>query len=136
MRPNDAGCAAAQKNRLARKAFSIFAVTPLWAPEPRSACSFDLALRASKVSNLKNKIASRRLGHTGPEDMSLVPTNVYSVDCDDVNNRYDKPKGHSYFRSGTRRGQPGKVFEHIFATLKSGRVYPDDEFRRTSIIKK
>lgn len=98
--------------------------------------SDDLALRASKVSNLKNKIASRRLGHTGPEDMSLVPTNVYSVDCDDVNTSYDKPKGHSYFRSGTRKGQPGKVFDHIFSTLKSGRVYPDDEFRRTSIIKK
>jgi len=97
--------------------------------------SDDLALRASKVSNLKNKIASRRLGHTGPEDMGVVPTNVYSVDCDDVNNRYDK-KGHSYFRSGTRKGQPGKVFEHIFATLLKGRVYPDDEFRRTSIVRK
>jgi esterase/lipase superfamily enzyme len=98
--------------------------------------SDDLALRASKVSNLKNKIASRRLGHTGPEDMTLVPGNVYSVDCDDVNISYDKPKGHSYFRSGTRKGQPGKVFDHIFAALKTGRVYPDDEFRRTSIIKK
>ena len=66
--------------------------------------SDDLALRASKVSNLKNKIASRRLGHTGPEDMNKVPKNVYSVDCDDVNTIYDKPKGHSYFRSnrGTR----------------------------------
>lgn len=98
--------------------------------------SDDLALRASKVSNLKNKIASRRLGHTGPEDMALVSSNVYSVDCDDVNTSYDKPKGHSYFRSGTRKGQPGKVFDHIFASLKTGRVYPDDEFRRTSIIKK
>ena len=95
------------------------------------------ALRASKVSNLKNKIASRRLGHTGPEDMDKVPNNVYSVDCDDVNNLYDK-KGHSYFRSGTKKGEPGKVFEHIFATLLRGRVYPDkkDEFRKTSIIKK
>lgn len=98
--------------------------------------SDDLALRASKVGNLKNKIASRRLGHTGPEDMALVSSNVYSVDCDDVNTSYDKPKGHSYFRSGTRKGQPGKVFDHIFASLKTGRVYPDDEFRRTSIIKK
>ena len=50
--------------------------------------SDDLALRASKASNLKNKIASRRLGHTGPEDMHLTPANVYSVDCDDVNNAY------------------------------------------------
>ncbi|MCP4272698.1 MAG: alpha/beta hydrolase, partial [Gammaproteobacteria bacterium] len=28
--------------------------------------SDDLALRSSKISNLKNKVASRRLGHTGP----------------------------------------------------------------------
>lgn len=100
--------------------------------------SDDLALRASKVSNLKNKIASRRLGHTGPEDMKKVPNNVYSVDCDDVNNTYDKPKGHSYFRSGTKKGQPGKVFDHIFETLLKGRVYPasQDEFRKTGIIKK
>jgi esterase/lipase superfamily enzyme len=33
----------------------------------------DLALRASKVSNLKNKVASRRLGHTGPENMVNRP---------------------------------------------------------------
>ena len=84
--------------------------------------SDDLALRASKVSNLKNKIASRRLGHTGPEDMDKVPKNVYSVDCDDVNTRYDNPKGHSYFRSNTRKGQPGKVFQHIFEALLKGRV--------------
>ena len=30
--------------------------------------SDDMALRASKITNLKNMIASRRLGHTGPED--------------------------------------------------------------------
>ena len=96
--------------------------------------SDDFALRASKASNLKNKIASRRLGHTGPEDMDLTPKNVYSVDCDDINNAYDKPKGHTYFRSGTQQGKPGKVFEHIFECLVKGRVYPDDEFRRSSII--
>ncbi len=97
--------------------------------------SDDLALRASKASNLKNKIASRRLGHTGPEDIRLTPTNVYSVDCDDVNTAYDLPKGHSYFRSGRKKGQPGVVFEHIFSTLLTGRVFPDDEFRRTTILK-
>jgi len=96
--------------------------------------SDDLALRASKVSNLKNKIASRRLGHTGPEDMTRTPANVYTVDCDDVNNVYDL-KGHTYFRSGREMGKPGLVFDHIFATLLSGRVFPDDEFRRTSIIR-
>jgi len=97
--------------------------------------SDDLALRASKASNLKNKIASRRLGHTGPEDMSRTPANVYTVDCDDVNNLYDYPKGHSYFRSSEAFGQPGKVFDHIFATLLSGRVFPEDEFRRSTIIR-
>ena len=96
--------------------------------------SDDLALRASKASNLKNKIASRRLGHTGPENMGLTPTNVFAVDCDDVNNVYDL-KGHSYFRSGREPGRPGLVFDHIFATIHSGRVFPDDENRRTSIIR-
>jgi esterase/lipase superfamily enzyme len=97
--------------------------------------SDDLALRSSKVANLKNKVASRRLGHTGPENMTLTPANVYAVDCDDVNTAYDTPKGHSYFRSGKRKGEPGKVFEHIWGTLMTGRVYPDDEFRRRSIIR-
>jgi esterase/lipase superfamily enzyme len=97
--------------------------------------SDDLALRASKASNLKNKIASRRLGHTGPEDIDKTPKNVYSIDCDDVNNAYDVPKGHSYFRSGKRAGTPGKVFNHIFDCLEVGRVYPEDEFRRSSIIR-
>lgn len=97
--------------------------------------SDDLALRASKAANLKSKVASRRLGHTGPENMALTPSNVYSVDCDDVNNKYDDPKGHSYFRHGIPKTKPGLVFQHIFATLLSGRVFPDDEYRRTSIIK-
>ena len=96
--------------------------------------SDDLALRASKVSNLKNKTASRRLGHTGPEKIDQTPRNVYSVDCDDVNNTYDKPKGHSYFMSGTKKGIAGTVFNHIFDCLLSGRVYHDDEYRRSSIM--
>ena len=96
--------------------------------------SDDMALRASKAANLKNKIASRRLGHSGPENMDLVPKNVYTVDCDDVNNAYD-PKGHSYFRSGRTKGQPGLVFDHIFQCLKSGRVFPADEARRSTIIR-
>lgn len=97
--------------------------------------SDDLALHASKASNLNNKIASRRLGHTGPEDIDKTPKNVYSVDCGDVNNSYDLPKGHSYFRSGKKPGTPGKVFEHIFACLELGCVYPEDEYRCSSIIR-
>ncbi|MCB1160814.1 MAG: alpha/beta hydrolase, partial [Leptospiraceae bacterium] len=83
--------------------------------------SDDLALRASKAANLKNKVASRRLGHTGPENLDLTPKNVYSVDCDDINQTYDPPIGHSYFRSGRVKGEPGLVFEHIFSVLESGR---------------
>jgi esterase/lipase superfamily enzyme len=98
--------------------------------------SDDLALRASKVSNLKNKIASRRLGHTGPEDMDKTPNNVFRVDCDDVNTSYDPPKGHTYFRYGSRRGTPGQVFRHIFECMRSGRVFPEDEHRRSTIIRK
>nr|WP_321466684.1 alpha/beta hydrolase [uncultured Desulfobulbus sp.] len=96
--------------------------------------SDDLALRSSKAANLKNKIASRRLGHSGPENMKLTPSNVYIVDCDDVNNAYDL-KGHSYFRSGRTPGQPGVVFQHIFACLEKGRVFPDDPEQRTTILR-
>lgn len=96
--------------------------------------SDDLALRASKVSNLKNAEASRRLGHTGPEDMEQTPKNVYAIDCDEVNSVYDPPKGHSYFRSGKRKGEPGLVFSHIFDCMLSGRVFPREEFRKSSIL--
>lgn len=96
--------------------------------------SDDLALRSSKAANLRNKIASRRLGHSGPENMALTPSNVYIVDCDDINNVYDL-KGHTYFRSGRTFGQPGVVFKHIFECLQKGRVFPDDPERRTSILR-
>lgn len=96
--------------------------------------SDDLALRASKIANLKNAEASRRLGHSGPEDMEQTPKNVYAIDCDEVNTLYDPPKGHSYFRSGESQGKPGVVFNHIFQTLLTGRVFPSDEFRKSSIL--
>jgi esterase/lipase superfamily enzyme len=95
--------------------------------------SDDLALRSSKVSNLKNKVASRRLGHTGPEDMDNTPRNVYAIDCDDFNNQYDKPTGHAYFLTNDI-GQPGSVFQHILKCIQLGRVFPDDENRRMSIL--
>ena len=99
--------------------------------------SDDLALRASKVSNLKNKIASRRLGHTGPEDMKKTQSNVFAIDCDTYNNIYDKPKGHSYFLSNGKKGpkeQPGLVFKHLYTTLKTGRVEVEDELNRSHIL--
>jgi len=97
--------------------------------------SDDLALRASKISNVKNAEASRRLGHSGPEDMDKTPKNVYAIDCDEINTAYDFPKGHSYFRSGEKKGEPGLVFKHIFNCMFTGRVFPQDEFRKSSILR-
>ena len=97
--------------------------------------SDDLALRASKISNLRNKVASRRLGHTGPEDMDKVRSNVYAIDCDNFNNRYDYPKGHSYFLDDGNNNA-GVVFEHLFNTIKTGRVKVDDTVNRTIILEK
>ena len=93
----------------------------------------DLALRSSKISNLKNKVASRRMGHTGPEDMQKVQTNVYAIDCDNFNNKYDLPKGHSYFLDDGDDGI-GQVFEHMFNTIKTGRVFVEDKLNRKHIL--
>ena len=83
--------------------------------------SDDLALRSSKVANVRNRIASRRLGHTGPEDMRLVPDNVYAVDCDDFNIAYDSPVGHAYFGVDAQ-GQPGALIRHVLECVTTGRV--------------
>lgn len=95
--------------------------------------SDDLALRSSKISNLKNKVASRRLGHTGPEDMKKTQSNVYAIDCDNFNNQYDAPKGHSYFLND-QNNKIGAVFEHMFNTIKTGRVQVDDLANRKHIL--
>jgi len=96
--------------------------------------SDDLALRSSKVANLKNKIASRRLGHSGPENWDLTPQNVFGVDCDDINNSYDN-MGHTYFLSGKKKGIPGAVFKHLFQCLKTGRVFPENPTLRNQQLK-
>ncbi len=96
----------------------------------------DVALRASKVGNLKNKVASRRLGHTGPENISKVPKNVYAIDCDDINLSYDPLVGHSYFLHDQSKTRPGLVFNHIFDSIKTGRVEVETPGSRTLILKK
>jgi len=77
----------------------------------------DFAMPASKISNMRNMVFSRRIGHTGPEDLSKVPENVYAVNCDSFNNKFDKPKGHSYFIS--KKGKKSPAFEHVIKVLKS-----------------
>lgn len=81
--------------------------------------SDDLALRASKIANASQ--ASRRLGHSGPEDLSKVARNVVSIDCDDINTAYDRPAGHAYFLDNGD-GRPGALFEHMLSCMTSGRV--------------
>lgn len=96
--------------------------------------SDDLALRASKAANLKNGVASRRLGHTGPENMRKVPKNVFTIDCDEVNSVYDHPKGHSYFASKKEGVEGGEVFKHMRQCIKAGRVFPNDESKKSTIL--
>ena len=81
----------------------------------------DLALRASKVANVKSSTASRRLGHTGPERMEKVPKNVYAIDCDDFNNRYDR-LGHTYFLDDPQTGDAGLLLRHAWICMRTGRV--------------
>lgn len=88
----------------------------------------DLALRSSKIINLKHNIASRRLGHTGPEQFENVPKNVYSVDCDEINNIYDFSKGHSYFIPKNEY-KDNSVLDHIYYMLDTGRFDQNSEIR-------
>ena len=74
----------------------------------------DLALRSSKVANVRNKIVRRRLGHTGPANLDRVPRNVVGVDCDAFNNRCDR-LGHSYFLADS-------LLRHLVETIRTGRV--------------
>lgn len=93
----------------------------------------DLALNSSKIVNLGHGIASRRLGHTGPENLNLIPANVYTIDCNRVNTDYDNPMGHSYFVDFEHK-QPGLVFDHILHSIKTGHVKVNDIVTRTSRI--
>ena len=95
--------------------------------------SDDLALRASKIANLRNRVASRRLGHSGPENMSKTQSNVYAIDCDNFNNRYDKPAGHLYFLTDDQ-DHIGVVFNHLFNSIKTGRVMVNDRQNRKHIL--
>jgi esterase/lipase superfamily enzyme len=89
----------------------------------------DFALRSSKVANVANRVVSRRLGHTGPENPERTPRNVFAVDCDAVNNRYDR-LGHTYFLEAPD-GSPGAVLQHVAATLATGVPPGFEEGRRS-----
>jgi len=57
-----------------------------------------------------------------------VRDNVHSVDCDDFNNTYDKPMGHSYFLTDPK-GKDGAVFKHMLQAMKTGRVQTEADNR-------
>ena len=95
--------------------------------------SDDFALRSSKIVNLRNKIISRRLGHTGPTDMKKVPDNVFAIDCDDFNNTLDNPSGHTYFLRDQDEN-PGPVFNHMMRSLLTGRVDADPSTRTMVLV--
>ena len=53
--------------------------------------------------------------------MSRVAKNVYAVDCDDFNGRFDPLVGHAYFLDD-RDGGTSPVFAHLWHALTTGRV--------------
>jgi esterase/lipase superfamily enzyme len=76
----------------------------------------DLALRGSKVVNLDEAV-SRRLGHTGPEDMNKVDKNVYALDCGAFNTDWDPPTGHSYYRREKDGSRPSPLLLHALEVM-------------------
>ncbi|BBM66885.1 hypothetical protein VA249_35310 [Vibrio alfacsensis] len=90
----------------------------------------DFAMPASKIANIKNKTLSRRLGMTGPEDLSKLPSKVYEVDCDDFNNQFDI-KGHTYFLENGK-GEVSPIIKHMASAIKTGRVTPNT---RSTVLK-
>ncbi|MEO1747656.1 MAG: alpha/beta hydrolase [Pseudomonadota bacterium] len=90
--------------------------------------SDDLAMLTSKVVNIGEEL-TRRLGHTGPEDMSKVPSNVVAIDCNDFNSDAD-PTGHGYYLRG-KDGGVSPAFMHMAHTLHHGRVDVKEPIRRS-----
>ncbi|WP_253805262.1 hypothetical protein [Vibrio mediterranei] len=58
---------------------------------------------------------------TGPEQLSVLPKNVYEFDCDYFNQRFDYPVGHSYFLANSE-GEVSLVVSQMVSAIKSGVV--------------
>ena len=62
--------------------------------------------------------------------------------CDDVNTAYDFPAGHSYFLNDGKKSRKNKkpvsgvVFNHIFNSIKTGRVKEDPQGSKNMILTK
>jgi len=86
----------------------------------------DFAMPASKVANVGEKTLSRRLGMTGPEDISKAPKNVYELECSSFNHRFDFPKGHSYYLEDSD-GVVSPVLHHMIYAITHGRPETKDQ---------
>jgi esterase/lipase superfamily enzyme len=88
----------------------------------------DLALGGSKFANL-DQVASRRLGHTGPE--GETPQNVHSLDCGSFNSEADPKFGHGYYLQAKPNGKTiSPLLRHVLQTIKSLRVSETDPSTR------
>ncbi|WP_225874276.1 alpha/beta hydrolase [Vibrio algicola] len=84
--------------------------------------SDDLAMPASKIVNLYGRTLSRRMGMTGPEDLSKLPKRkVMEVDCDSFNTHFDFPTGHTYFLTD-KNHVPSPIIKHIQQLIQTGRM--------------
>ncbi len=84
----------------------------------------DIAMTASKISNIKNRVFSRRLGHTGPERINNTPDNVYAINCDSFNNKFDL-KGHTYFLP--EDGEVPAALDYVIKMIKRDGVELDNK---------
>ena len=77
---------------------------------------------------------STRLGHFGPDNPKKTRRNVYRIDCDQFNDKFDRA-GHSYLLTDdpTDTGDPGyqvagnvsPVLQHLASAIATGQVQAD-----------
>lgn len=84
----------------------------------------DVAMPASKLANVDQVGIHKRLGLCGNRDLQAVARNVYEVDCDNFNNRFDWPVGHVYFLED-RNGVVSPALNHLLTAMDGGRVRPN-----------
>lgn len=84
----------------------------------------DLAMSASRLANSTKGESQQRLGKLGAADFTKLPDNVYQVNCQDFNNRFEFILGHRYFmRDMFNHISP--VIYHMVDALEQGQITPN-----------
>ena len=84
----------------------------------------DLAMLASELANSTKGESQQRLGKLGAADITKLPENVYQVNCQDFNNRFEFIIGHRYFiRDMFNNISP--VIYHLVDALEQGQITPN-----------